>query len=208
MKALNQANFEQKSAQIYVTRAPNINKPWRGIMRFGVHAWPCIIGKGGMAALKFEGDLKTPIGQHMLGNMWCRKERINRHKFSVLNSNLAQAQPIQKHQLWCDDLSSPNYNTALTEPFKGSHEKLQRSDRLYDVIIETHWNYWPRSRNRGSAIFLHIAPKTGESEVAENPKNGNIGGTAGCIALEPKHFAKLIILLKNTPKTCINIVGS
>ncbi len=40
-------------------------------------------------------------------------------------------------------------------PYGHSHERLRRSDPLYDLIVLTGWN-WPYVVNaRGSAIFIH-----------------------------------------------------
>jgi L,D-peptidoglycan transpeptidase YkuD (ErfK/YbiS/YcfS/YnhG family) len=66
-------------------------------------------------------------------------------------------QPIRCDMGWCDAPRHPLYNRLVRLPFEASHEKLQREDGLYDVCLVLDWNRTPRRRNRGSAIFLHIA---------------------------------------------------
>ena len=58
---------------------------------------------------------------------------------------------------WCDDAGAPNYNRLVTLPCRGSHERLWRDDRLYDLIVELGYNDDPPEPGKGSAIFLHIA---------------------------------------------------
>jgi L,D-peptidoglycan transpeptidase YkuD (ErfK/YbiS/YcfS/YnhG family) len=56
---------------------------------------------------------------------------------------------------------------------------MLREDRLYDACLVLDWNFLKRARNRGSAIFLHLTREDG-------------GPTAGCIAIDPKVFARLL----------------
>ena len=91
---------------------------------------------------------------------------------------------IKKNFGWCDDSKSNFYNKLVKLPFKGRYEKLYRADNIYDLIIVLNYNTNPIIRNKGSAIFIHVARK-------------NFSNTAGCIALTKKD---LLILLANIKK--------
>ena len=56
---------------------------------------------------------------------------------------------------------------------------MLRPDRLYDAVIVLDWNIRPRRRNRGSAIFLHIA-------------RPGFRPTEGCVAVSPAAMAWLL----------------
>jgi L,D-peptidoglycan transpeptidase YkuD (ErfK/YbiS/YcfS/YnhG family) len=60
---------------------------------------------------------------------------------------------------------------------------MWRDDNVYDLLVVLGYNDFPRARNRGSAIFIHLV----NSE--KNP-------TAGCIALERRHMLRLLQWLK------------
>ena len=64
---------------------------------------------------------------------------------------------------WCDDPKSTNYNKTINQPCKSSFEKLWRKDNVYDIIIVINYNLNPIVKNKGSAIFLHIAKKKFQS---------------------------------------------
>ena len=59
---------------------------------------------------------------------------------------------------WCNDSKSKNYNQLVALPFKFNHEKLYRRDNIYDLILVLNFNMNP-IKNKGSAIFIHIAKK-------------------------------------------------
>jgi L,D-peptidoglycan transpeptidase YkuD (ErfK/YbiS/YcfS/YnhG family) len=91
---------------------------------------------------------------------------------------------------WCDDPKSKKYNQLIKLPNEYNHEKLYRKDNVYDLILVLNYNTRPIIKNKGSAIFIHIAKK-------------NYKKTAGCIALKKVH---LIGLLKRiNKKTTITI---
>ena len=92
---------------------------------------------------------------------------------------------------WCDDPDSKNYNQLIKVPAKYSHEKLFRSENAYDLIIVLNYNMTPMIRNKGSAIFIHVAKK-------------NYNKTAGCIALKKTHLVKLIEKINKEIKVKIN----
>ena len=65
------------------------------------------------------------------------------------------ALPTAPADRWSDDKDDPDYNLMVRLPHGFSHERLQRPDPLYDLILITDWN-WPQAEpGRGSAIFVH-----------------------------------------------------
>ena len=80
---------------------------------------------------------------------------------------------------WCDDPRSKYYNKLVKFPFKYSAEKLYRKDATYDLILVLNYNLNPILKNRGSAIFIHIAKK-------------NYKKTLGCIAVSKYNLKKII----------------
>ena len=139
-------------------------------LRVGDKLLPCVIGKNGVSKLKREGDGKTPTGKHQIVGMLYRPDKISRPRKWAL--------PIRPRDIWSDDVKDPNYNLMGTSPSLFGHEQLFRSDRLYDLILITNWN-WPYAvRGRGSAIFIHSWRK-------------NAIPTEGCIALSIGNLLKV-----------------
>jgi L,D-peptidoglycan transpeptidase YkuD (ErfK/YbiS/YcfS/YnhG family) len=133
----------------------------RGLL-FAGRRLPCVLGTGGIARAKREGDGATPAGSHRIVGMLYRADRLARPA--------AWAQPIGPGDLWSDDGRDPAYNHLVRAPHPFSHERLHRADRLYDLVLVTDWN-WPRAvPGRGSAIFLHRWRRPGR-------------GTEGCVAM-------------------------
>ena len=91
---------------------------------------------------------------------------------------------------WCDDIQSKKYNQEITFPFKYNAEKLYRKDRTYDLFINIKYNSSPIIKEKGSAIFLHIA-------------NYKYKPTVGCIAISKKNFLKILPLIKNNTNISI-----
>ena len=116
-------------------------------VRFSGRRLPCSIGRGGIATDKREGDGATPAGVHRIVGMLYRPDRMARPNRWAL--------PIGPRDLWSDDSGDASYNHWVRAPYGPSHERLRRSDPLYDLVLLTDWN-WPRAQpGRGSAIFLH-----------------------------------------------------
>jgi L,D-peptidoglycan transpeptidase YkuD (ErfK/YbiS/YcfS/YnhG family) len=92
---------------------------------------------------------------------------------------------------WCDDPKSKNYNQLIKLPTNYSYEKLFRKDNIYDLIVVLDYNMKPIIKNKGSAIFIHIAKK-------------NFKKTAGCIALKKSNLKKLIRIIGRKTKVIIN----
>ena len=85
---------------------------------------------------------------------------------------------------WCDDTNSPNYNKMIKFPYSYNAEKLYIKKKIYDIILVLNYNKNPVKKNKGSAIFLHLATK-------------NYYPTQGCIATSKKD---LKLILKNINK--------
>ncbi len=71
-----------------------------------------------------------------------------------------------------------------------SHEKLRRSDRQYDLVIPTDYN-WPKAvPGKGSAIFLH---------VWRRPRHP----TAGCVAFAREDLVWIAERLTNRTRLVV-----
>ena len=93
---------------------------------------------------------------------------------------------IRKDMGWCDDPKSKDYNKLIKLPYAYSFEKLFRKENNYDIILILNYNMNPVIKNKGSAIFIHIAKKKFKK-------------TEGCIALKKIHLLKIIKRInKNT----------
>jgi L,D-peptidoglycan transpeptidase YkuD (ErfK/YbiS/YcfS/YnhG family) len=92
---------------------------------------------------------------------------------------------------WCDDPKSIFYNQQIKLPNKFNYEKLYRNDRIYDLLAVLNYNTKPVVKNKGSAIFIHVA------------KN-NYKPTAGCVALKKKDLIKLLQTIKINTKIKIS----
>ena len=137
----------------------------------------CAVGKRGISIKKKEGDFITPKGTFKIREIFYRKDRvqnlITRIKKTVIRKNMG----------WCDDPKSKKYNKLVYFPFKHSAEKLYRSENIYDIILVLNFNMNPVKKNKGSAIFIHIAKK-------------NFQPTQGCIALDKSELIKLVKSIK------------
>ena len=143
----------------------------------------CCVGKNGFTKNKLEGDKKTPKGIFSIGNLYFRKDRIDR-----FDTKLKKI-PIKKSMGWCDDVNSKKYNRLVKINKNIKHEKLHRKDYKYDLFIPINYNTNPTVKNKGSAIFIHLTKSYSK--------------TAGCIAISKKDF--LILLKIINPKTKIKI---
>ena len=93
---------------------------------------------------------------------------------------------------WCNDLKSKDYNKLINLPFNYSYEELFRKENIYDIVLVLNYNMNPIKKNRGSAIFIHIAKKDYKK-------------TQGCVAV--KKIALLKILKEITIYTKVKIEG-
>ena len=92
---------------------------------------------------------------------------------------------------WCNDPKSKKYNKLIYFPFKHSAEKLYRRENIYDIILVLNFNMNPVKKNKGSAIFIHVAKKSYQS-------------TQGCIALSKSDLIKLLKSIKKN--TVVKII--
>ena len=144
----------------------------------------CSIGKRGITANKKEGDEKTPRGIFDLKTIFYRRDRISKLKSSLKKTI------IKKNMGWCDDPSSKFYNKLIKFPFRKRAEKIWLKEDIYDVFIVISYNIKPILKNKGSAIFLHLAKK-------------NYLATKGCIAISKKDMLFLIRKIKKKTKLII-----
>ena len=133
----------------------------------------CALGRGGISALKREGDGATPRAAMRLLSVYYNPSRGSRP------STALDVRAIRSNDSWCDDPRDRNYNRAVRHPYPTSAEHLWRADALYDLIVVLDYNIRPRRRGAGSAIFMHVA------RPGYQP-------TEGCIALQPADLLKLL----------------
>ena len=151
-------------------------------------AYPCAIGRGGIAEKRGEGDGITPVGRWPVRRVLYRPDRVTPPETAL---PVAAIDPADG---WCDDPNDPaNYNRPVTKPYAGSHEDMWRDDRLYDLIVVLGFNDDPPAAGAGSAIFLHVA-------------RPDFAPTQGCVALS--EAALHITLRILTPQSHIEIRGS
>ena len=91
---------------------------------------------------------------------------------------------------WCDDPNSKLYNKLIKFPFKYSAEKLWLKNNTYDLIVVIDYNTKPIIKEKGSAVFLHVARK-------------NYRPTCGCIAISKRDM--IFLLSKINSQTRLNI---
>lgn len=137
----------------------------------------CAIGRSGISALKREGDGATPLA--VMGICW---GYVRKRDGQTFRSRLPLAL-ISRVDGWCDAPADRNYNRPVRLPYAASAEMMFRDDELYDVCIVLDWNLSSRRRQRGSAIFLHIA-KPGYP------------ATEGCVAISKHDMRRLIPYLR------------
>jgi L,D-peptidoglycan transpeptidase YkuD (ErfK/YbiS/YcfS/YnhG family) len=121
-------------------------------------------GRSGITLHKQEGDGATPAGLLRLVRVLYRADRIKPPACIV------PVEPIGPLDGWCDDADDAAYNKPIRLPCPASHEALWREDHVYDVIGVLDWNFTPIVKERGSAIFFHVATP-------------DYAPTAGCVAL-------------------------
>ena len=144
----------------------------------------CSIGKRGLTRKKQEGDLKTPMGKFKFKLLLYRKDRIGRIRCKI------KRKIIRKNMGWCDNPNSTYYNQLVKLSFEKKAEKLYLKKNSYDLILVLNYNMKPVIKNKGSAIFLHIA-------------NKKFNATKGCVAITKRAFIKILPLI--TKKTYLFI---
>ena len=160
-----------------------INKS--GYLKYKDFIFKCALGKAGVGKKKIEGDNITPKGTFSIVKIYYRSDRIKKvsSKYKLIK--------IIKTMGWCDDPKSKKYNQLIKLPNKYKYEKLFRKDNIYDLILVLNYNMNPIVKNKGSAIFIHIAKKGYKK-------------TAGCISLKKNDLIKLVKKIKKKTKVIIN----
>jgi L,D-peptidoglycan transpeptidase YkuD (ErfK/YbiS/YcfS/YnhG family) len=156
----------------------------KGFLSAGGKTIPVALGRGGIRALKREGDGGTPLGTFRPVRLWWRADRLPRPRTSL------PVRRIGPDDAWCEDPSDRRYNRAFRRSANEPGDRLRREDGLYDLIIEIDHNTRPRVARLGSAVFIHVARPA-------------FGPTAGCVALRRNEL--LQVLSRIGPKTRIKI---
>ena len=143
------------------------------VLKYKNFLYKCAIGKNGITNNKIEGDKCTPSGIYSIDQIYYRKDKL------TLPTIDFQTTPINKNFGWCDDTTSSHYNKFIEFPFSDRAEILFREDEIYNIICVISYNTNPIIKNKGSAIFLHIA-------------NTDYSGTAGCLALKQDDLIELL----------------
>ena len=159
----------------------------RGILKLGALSFPCALGRSGCRTLKREGDGATPIGTWRVRAVRFRADQVRPPTTQL------PATPIHERDGWCDAAADRNYNRPVRLPYAASTERMWRPDRLYDVVAVLGYNDRPRSRGRGSAIFMHVA-------------RPNLEPTEGCVALRLPHLLR--VLARLGPRSAIAVLAS
>jgi L,D-peptidoglycan transpeptidase YkuD (ErfK/YbiS/YcfS/YnhG family) len=145
----------------------------------------CALGKAGIKKKAKEGDNITPKGIFKIIKIYYRPDKIKKIK------TLIKKIKIKKNMGWCDDPNSRFYNKQIKLPSKLGHEKLYRNDNVYDLIAVLNYNTNPIIKNKGSAIFIHIAKK-------------NLNKTKGCIAIKKENLIHLLSKIRINTQIKIN----
>jgi len=156
-----------------------------GYLKYKNFKYRCALGKGGVNKKIKEGDNITPKGVFKITKIYYRAD-----KMKIIKTNIKKIK-ITKNMGWCDDPLSRFYNRQIKLPSKFSHEKLHRNDDLYDLIAVINYNTNPIIKNKGSAIFIHVAKNSYRK-------------TRGCIALKKKDLINILTKIKKNTKIKIN----
>ncbi len=133
------------------------------------------LGRGGVRADKQEGDGATPAGVLPLRRVLYRADRRPPPACAM------PIEPLAPDDGWCDDPAHADYNRMVRLPHEARCEELWRSDGVYDLIGVLGWNDAPVLRDRGSAIFLHVA-------------RPDYAPTDGCVALAPADLRHVLAM--------------
>jgi len=156
-----------------------------GYLKYKNFKFRCALGKGGIKKKIKEGDNITPKGIFKITKIYYRPDKVKKI-FTRIKTII-----IKKDMGWCDDPGSILYNKQIKLPTKFSHEKFYRDDNLYDLILVLSYNTKPIIKNKGSAIFIHVAKSYYKK-------------TKGCISLKKQDLIKLISNIKKNTKIKIN----
>ena len=156
---------------IVVRSAPGKPSQARVALPHGVR--PAALGRGGIRALKREGDGGTPLGRFAVRQVLYRADRMQRPRTRL------PVRAIDERDGWCEDPADRNYNRLVKLSGRSGADRLKRDDHLYQRFLVLGYNDRPRVKARGSAIFMHVA-------------RPGFTPTAGCIALARHDLAILL----------------
>ena len=162
----------------------NVIVNYKNTLFFDDFKFKCSVGKYGFTKNKIEGDKKTPKGFFEIGELFFRKDRCKKPMTKIKTLS------IKRNMGWCNDTKSSKYNKLIKIPQKLNYEKVFRNDEKYNFIIPIEYNTKKPTKNKGSAIFLHLTK--------------NYKPTAGCIAIKKNDFLVLLKLINK--KTKIKII--
>jgi L,D-peptidoglycan transpeptidase YkuD (ErfK/YbiS/YcfS/YnhG family) len=157
-----------------------------GTARWGARAMRCAVGRSGVRADKREGDGATPLGAFPMRGVLYRADREAPPKTRLVVSKLSPSDG------WCDDARHADYNKKVALPHAARCESLWRDDRAYDLIVVLGYNDAPVVKDKGSAIFLHLA-------------RDNFAPTEGCVALARDDL--LFMLSDAAPGDVVRVLG-
>jgi len=146
---------------------------------------PVALGRCGIKANKREGDGATPAGRFRPVRLWWRSDRLPRPPTRL------PVRRIRPGDGWCEDPKDRRYNRPIRLAPGGAGDGLNRSDALYDLVIELDHNARPRVAGRGSGVFIHVA----------RPR---LAPTAGCIAMPPMTLLRLLRRLSSKTRIMIH----
>lgn len=158
----------------------------RGCLAVGSFRMPCALGRSGIKALKRERDLATPRGRFVLRGVLYNPARCARPRTQLALRGL------RKIDGWCDCPYDRNYNRRVSLPYRASAERLWRDDNLYDLVVVLGHNDAPRVRNRGSAVFMHVA-------------RPGFAATEGCVALRESDLRRVLQVIKRNSQIIIEV---
>ena len=167
-------NRPRSRSILRVAAAPG--NPARGHLRRGSLALPIALGRSGIRANKREGDGATPRGRFRPKRLWWRADRM------IRPATRLPVRRIGPDDAWCEDPSDRRYNHAIKLSPSSAGDRLWRDDHVYDLVIELDHNTRPRVKERGSAVFIHVA-------------RPGFSPTAGCVALEARALRRLLTCL-------------
>ena len=141
----------------------------------------CCIGKKGSTYDKKEGDKKTPKGIFKIGDLYYRKDRVEKPLTKL------KCVEIKKNMGWGNDIRYPKkYNKLFKIEKYIKHEKLKRKDHKYDLLIPIKYNFQKPIPGLGSCIFIHLTT--------------DYKPTAGCVALRKKDFLIMLKIIRKKSK--------
>lgn len=160
-------------------------------------AWNGRLGKNGLvwgrglhpaptkAAIKTEGDGRTPAGVFRIGGAWGAEDQIRKHP------KLPYRQ-VTSRDLWVEDPASPSYNQHVILPHEPAtawekKQQMKQDDYAHKLKLFIAHNAAPNIvKGAGSSIFFHIW------------RNGGASASAGCTTMEEARLRALIAGIEPT----------